>query len=434
MKQIFLLSIIIGVMNFGTLKGQEKSELMFAKSYFNELDSLCAIDNGDMWGINLYGASMFIFPASRVIIANEPDNEGELVLKNGVYIGKLPDNINIANTSFDWNGKSWTMVSWEAISKNDKYSRDKLLIHESFHRNQDNIGIKPAMTENTHLDELQGSILLKLEFIALSHALTSEQNLDRTKHLTNALKIRNYRQAIYPNNNENIFEIHEGMPEYTGFKLCGMDKKLLPKVVAKQLQVSMDKEGLANSFPYLTGPAYGLIIDELSENWLEHVVNGKSLPEISTQLIESDIPTDTAMLKLEVAKIIDQYDANSLVKKETEKFEQQKQLISEYKEKFIEGDLLIITNDNLQFRFNPQEKLTPLEPGVVYKTMRISGKWGIAEIRNGILRSNDWQYFLLPAPVSNKSGKIIETDYDLLLNDGWEVVMIREGKYTIKKN
>jgi len=433
-KKVWLLSILTVMLNFGTLRGQEATEWMLAKSYFNELDSLCALDNGNLWGVNLYGATMFIFTGNRLIIANEPDNDGKLSYQNGLYTGKLPDNVNIANTSLDWSGKYWTMVNWDDISKDDGYSRDKLLVHESWHRNQKKLGINPVTSENNHLDELQGSILLKLEFMALNRALNSKQTDDKIKQLADALTIRAYRQALFPKNNENIFELHEGMAEYTGFRLCGIDKKLLPKVVAKQLERSADKEGLANSFPYLTGPAYGLLFDEFNENWRTDVKEGKTLPDIGCRIINNKIPSDTIALKEAVAKIIAQYGADSLLKKETLKFEHQEQLVVGYKHKFLEGDILIIKNNNLQLGFNPQEKLTPVGNGVVYKTMRLTGEWGIAEVKNGIFRSNDWQFFILSAPISNVTGKISEADYDLFLNDGWQVTKIGDGKYTLKKN
>ncbi|MHC1736817.1 MAG: hypothetical protein AB9882_02265 [Ignavibacteriaceae bacterium] len=432
LKKTILSSIVTGMLFIGLLKAQEISDLNLAKSYFNELDSLCRLDNGNLWEIKLYGATMFVFPENRLIIANESDKDRILVNNGGLYLGKLPENINIANTSIEWNGKNWTMVSWGAISESDKYSRGKLLIHESWHRNQKEIGIVPVMTENTYLDELQGSILLKLEFIVLSRALYSDGD-NKVNHLTNALTIRAYRQLLFSKNNENVFELHEGMAEYTGFKLCGLDNKLLPKVVAKQLELAMDKEGLANSFPYLTGPAYGLLFDELKENWLNDVKKGKSLPEIGSDIIKSNIPSDTILLKENIEKIIVSYGADSLIIRETEKFENQHQLINKYKQKFFGDDILIIKNNNINMSFNPQEKLVPVENGIVYKTMRLTGEWGIAEVKNGIFRSNDWQFFIISAPSKNKTGTINEVDYDLMLNDGWEVVEIKKGKYTLKK-
>jgi hypothetical protein len=433
LKVKILLSIITLILNIAIVNGQTKTDLNLAKSYFMELDSLCNIDNGKLWGINLYGATMFIFPGSRVIVANEQENDSSLIFKNGLFLGRLPDNINIANTSIEWNGKNWTMLSWDAISNQDNYSRAKLLIHESWHRQQKEIGIMPVMTKNTHLDELNGGILLKLEFIILDSALTCTNREEKINHLANALKVRSFRQSLFPDNNENVFELHEGMAEYTGFKLCGIKNELLPKVAEKLLEFGLGKDGLANSFPYLTGPAYGILFDGLKTDWLADVKRGESLPEIGKQIIKHSLPQDSAQLKDTISKLIKQYQAKSMIENETLKFENQKQLITEYNQKFFNGHILIIKNDNIQMGFNPQEKLVPLQNGVVYKTMRLTGEWGIAEIKNGIFRSNDWQYFLLSAPTTGKTGKINEPDYTLVLNNGWEVVEIKDGKYTLNK-
>lgn len=432
LKKAIVLGFATAILSTGLVNGQDTTDLKKTKTWFNELETLCNLDNGQLWGVNLYGPTMFVFPENRIVIANEPDNDGKLVQKDGVYVGILPENMNIANTSTDWNGKKWTMVNWGAISENDKYSRDKLLIHESWHRMESEIGITSTMTQNSYLDQLQGSVLLKLEFMALSRVLTAESD-KKIPYLRDALTIRAYRQSLFPENNENLFELHEGMPEYTGYKLCGIDKSLLPKVVAKQMDLSVDKEGLANSFPYLSGPAYGVLFDELTDDWIPEVKKGETLPEIGSHILSEKLPTDTALLHQKVTEIIQRYDAEPFIKNETRKFEQQKQLVKDYEKKFLNGDVLIIRNNNVQMSFNPQEKLIPVGNGVVYKTMRISGDWGIAGVSNGIFRSDDWQYFTLPAPTSGKTGKINEPDYSLMLNDGWEVVEVKPGKYVLVK-
>jgi len=125
------------------------------------------------------------------------------------------------------------------------------------------------------------------------------------------------------------------------------------------------------------------------------------------------------------------YDYENLVKSETAKFDAQKELIESYTGKFLLGSKLIIRNNNLNFSFNPQEKLTSIENGVVYLTMRLVGDWGILEVTNGIYRSNDWQIFIVSAPGLITPGLIKEDDYELTLNDGWGVVEIGEGKYTL---
>jgi len=414
---------------------QENLEYKLAASYFFELDSLCSVDNGKLWGVQLYGPTMFVISENRLIIANQNDKDKKLSKNDGVYLGSLPESINISNTSFTWNGVDWTMVMWNALPQDDKYSRDKLLIHESWHRVQNEIGIKSVTSLNTHLDELQGAILIKLELIALRHSLLAEDRLGKKKNLENALIVRKYRQLLFPANNENEFERHEGMAEYTGFKLCGINPTLVQNVIAKQLEFAMDKDGFTNSFAYLTGPAYGFLFDELDPDWIKKILQGNDIPTIGSGLFSNEnITSDTTKLKSAITEIIAAYKVESLITTETEKFEQQKKLISKYEQKIFEGDQLIIPNKDVNFSFNPQEKLIPIDyRGVIYKTMRLSGDWGILEVQDGIFRSNDWQVFVVSAPKIMNTAIIKETDYNLTLNKGWTIVKIKDGKFTLKK-
>ena len=403
--------------------------------YFAEMESLCTVDNGQLWGTNLYGPIMFVIPESRIIIANQSDNDGKLSEHEGVFVGKLPENISIANYSFNWNGKRWVMINWNDSTLKDMYSRNKLMIHESWHNKiEDKIGIFSIITSNFHLDNLQGSILLKLELCALREALMANNTHKKRTHLKDALVIRKYRQILFPENNENDFELHEGMPEYTGFKLCGLDEEILPKIIAKLLDVSEEKKGLANSFAYLTGPAYGFIFDNLNVDWIKQILNGKNIIEITEEVVMAEIPSDNTHLKVLVEKIGTNYNYENLIKNETMKFKQQENLRNLYKAKLIEGNQLIIRNNNIKFTFNPQEKLIPIDNGVVYKTMKLIGEWGILNVNNGIYRSNDWQVFIVSAPKVSDSNTINENDYVLTLNKGWVIIEVKEGKYTFVKS
>ncbi len=63
----------------------EKAELIFKKT-----EEICNLDSGKLWGTNLYGPLMFVDRDSRKIFANQPDNEGLLKLKDGIYTGLYP--------------------------------------------------------------------------------------------------------------------------------------------------------------------------------------------------------------------------------------------------------------------------------------------------------------------------------------------------------
>lgn len=430
-----LLTFVTLIATVNSARAQSAKEIEQSKIYFNQLDSICKHDNGKIWGVSLCGPTMLVIPNSRIIIANQKDNSNTLKEKDGAFIGKLPENINISNTSFSWNGSNWTMVSWDAIPENDQYSRNKLLVHESWHRVQNEIGIPSVISSNAHLDNLQGSILLKLEYIILKHAYVATEKSDKITSLNDALTVRQYRQLIFRDNNENKFERHEGMAEYTGFKLCGLSNEILRKVMVKQLNATTNKEGFTNSFAYISGPAYGFLFDDLTNDWLPKIKAGKSLPDIGISITKNQLPVDTAILSASVKKIIDKYNAEQLVKSETEKFELQNKVIEVYRSKFLKGNQLIIPNNNVNFSYNPQEPLVPIDDiGVVYRTMRLVGDWGILEITNGILRTNDWKAFIVEAPKLNKTGKIVESSYKIDLKSGWSIVKIKEGKFTLQNN
>src|SRR5450759_3338373 len=72
----------------------EKTDTYFtpekASQYFKSIEDICNRDNGKLWGKNLYGPIMFVERTSRRIVANQPDNEGLLKGKDGVYTGIYP--------------------------------------------------------------------------------------------------------------------------------------------------------------------------------------------------------------------------------------------------------------------------------------------------------------------------------------------------------
>lgn len=428
-----LFTIILMILYNRSLNAQQESEVVLAKSYFKEVDSMCNIDNGKLWGLNLYGPIMLVFPETRTIIANQEDNKKRLIEKNGLFIGKLPDHITIANTSFDWDGQKWTMVMWNAISS-DRYSRNQLLIHECWHRVENEIGIIPIMSTNNHLDELQGSVLIKLELRALNKALTSNDQVEKEAAIKDALIFRDYRQCLFASNNENEFERHEGMAEYTGYKLCGLSDKYLSIILSKWLEVGENNDGFVNSFAYLTGPAYGFLLDSINPTWLKQIIAGQNIPGIVKNSLKIQLPKDSINLKFLVEASGNKYHASELFKEETLKFQQQEELKNNYKKKLIENNQLIIQNNNISFSYNPQEKLIAVDNmGVVYKTMTLKGEWGTLEVKNGILRSWDWKFFIVSAPKTFDKNPVIEDDYTLTLNQGWSVIKGKDKKYIIKK-
>lgn len=149
---------------------------------FRELEVTLKNEKGKTWNHSLEGPLIIVNRETRTIIANESDNSGELVKRENLFVGKLPENINIANTAFDWNGKRWTMVALPLPET--KEERLNLLIHESFHRIQPEIGFDSLYEiQSKHLDAKKGRIYLILELEALKKALGSNEPENRYKRL-----------------------------------------------------------------------------------------------------------------------------------------------------------------------------------------------------------------------------------------------------------
>ncbi len=106
-KAIFFIStVLFSQITFGqkTLTLQDS-----IANYFNEI-KVATKKNQQLWNKNLYGALLFVNPASRQLYSNTSDSVEILKADNKIYSGVLPNNVNIANTSLHWSGKDWAMI------------------------------------------------------------------------------------------------------------------------------------------------------------------------------------------------------------------------------------------------------------------------------------------------------------------------------------
>lgn len=99
---------------------------------FAQARTLCERDGGKLWGVSLCGPIMLVDPQSRRLVANQADAEGRLQARDGVFIGAVPADQNISNTSFEWSGTRWTQMMWPLPEQVDE--RGTMIAHELFHR------------------------------------------------------------------------------------------------------------------------------------------------------------------------------------------------------------------------------------------------------------------------------------------------------------
>jgi hypothetical protein len=230
---------------------------------------------------------LFVDPATRATVANEPDANGVLHRDGDVYVGTLPKDLGIANTAMEWEGKRWTMVMWPLPANSQP--RERLLAHELFHRIQPELGIPYSNPENGQLDSLEGRLWLQLEWRALAVAL-AERGEAQTQAIQDALAFAAHRHELFSGSGsaeaERSLMMNEGLAEYTGIAASAPDAASGRWRIITRL-TSPEADTFVRSFAYASEPAYGLLLDERLPGWRSRI---KATPD-PTVLLAGTVPT-----------------------------------------------------------------------------------------------------------------------------------------------
>jgi len=400
-----------------------------AADYLREAEVVCRADDGALWGVSLCGPVLLVDPATRAVFANQPDRENQLHAEAGVFTGKLPENINIANTAADWAGVKWTMIMLPLPEERDR--RAALFAHEMWHRIQDRLALSASAATNNHLDTRDGRFWLQLEWRALAGAL-SFSGAEQQNAITDAGLFRARRRKIFPNapEEESAMELSEGLAEYTGVKLSG-SRDLPGFVIEEELKSAPAKPTFVRSFAYATGPAYGLLLDQsLGDRWRTKLRPGDDLATLLLDARRITLPADLESAAQERAR---NYGSAELALAEDARERKRLDLEQSYRARFVEGSVLTIPLQKMNMQFNPGN-LVPLgDRGTVYPTIRIVDVWGVLDVtENGALLSSDFTRVSVPAPQPGRKRATEGDGWKLELTAGWSVTPDqRSGDYVV---
>ncbi len=358
-------------------------------------------NNCEKVGNEIWGTSL----CSKVIIINKETGE---VFKSHPNSSPIPP--MRANTSFDWNGENWLMIL--APLPSDETKQKALIFHEAWHTKQQKLGFTSDVGAlPSHFDEIMGRYYLFLEWRALEKALESK-NSARKIALGNALWARNMRFEIFKNARmtETSLMLHEGLAEYTGIK---SQKNSGKKILIENLKNAESRKGLARSFAYISGPTYGLLLDDYDKEWAKNLKPGVDFIQ---QLPIAPIPI-----------MNNKYSSDDLLKQIKTEFDKNKEIKDKIINSLLPQNALELPLINMSMDFDPNQVIVDEKLGTIYQKITIRDSWGSIEVNNSaLLISQDFSKIYVPWPIDDK--------IKLNLIDGYEISKIENRNFVRKKS
>jgi hypothetical protein len=432
---IFL--VVVSLLTFvaGASAQSASIDTKLAARYFQQLKQTSERDGGKTWGVALYGPLLFVDPRSGNVVANQADLEHKLVPQERVFVGTLPREINPANTAFDWAGVHWTMVLWPVSEF--RQPRERLLLHECFHRLQEKLGLPARDAVNSHLDTLNGRIWIQMEWRALERALRVTGPARRAA-IADALLFRSYRRSLFPDsaNNENALELNEGLAEYTGVRLSSAD---VPETAVRAnliLRQARNNPTFARSFAYISGPAYGALLDLSGRPWRVSLKPNTDFGVLLQQRYGISVRASETAARAAASR----YEGEEIIISETQQDQKRKQQIADARKKFFDSPVLILSlSDDVRYSYDPNNVIGIDASNTVYPTMRMVDAWGVLTVTNGawLERAATGQLIRarVPAPTNLSARPLQGEGWSLELANGWDVSPgERAGELILRKN
>ena len=438
LRPIFLAASAL-VPLFGRI-GAQQIDTARALSALRDARTACETDAGALWHRSLCGPIALVDRQTRLVIANDTVAGKHFLRLGDAYVTTLPENQYVANTSFPWGGRTWTMVALPLPK--DRYARADLVMHEVFHREQEALGLRQSDALNNQLDMRAGRTWLRLEYRALARAL--ESLADRkaaAHHAESSLLFRAQRRSLYPGSDslEATLEIQEGLPEYTGQRLAMQLTGEGPARVAKYVRDYETTPTFVRAFAYGTGPALGVLLDEFAPGWRDAIRTNRDMGALLAQAIHFQRPRNLASTARTRAQ---EYGWKEVDRTEASRDSARAPAMNAYRARLADGPTITLrqSKDSLAWSYDPTE----LIGFDLYSTISPSGNftapWGKLTVEHGgVLVQNDFSRIRIGAPTTPLTAGAREIRGDgwtLVLNPGWSLRAdsSRPGSFVAEKD
>ena len=381
-----------------------------AQAFFKEAQALCERDGGRLWGVSVCAPMVIADRRTQTLATSQPAPEGD-----------RPRVLGIVNAPVQWGGATWSAYIWDDVAGKTPRSRRELFLHELFHGVQPKLGLMAPARATEHLDAWDGRYWLRLEWRALARALR-ESGEQRTLAVRDALAFRQARRAIYPASveDERGQEITEGLAAYTGTVLAAESPAdaivgavgLLDGAETTALEASF-----VRAFAYVSGPAYGLLLDASSPGWQRRVRGTDDLGTlVMGALAVQPAPDATASAT--------RYGGVEIRASEEKREQERQERLAELRRRFVDGPVLVIPGGGSGMSDSRGAVVIPGIGTVYFGPYRASGAWGTLEAEKGVLVASDGRSRRAAAPVRRDDGTVAGDGWTFKAAAGW---VVRDG-------
>ena len=341
-----------------------------AKRYFEEAAKLCERDAGRLWGVSLCGPLVIVDQATGTRATSQPEPEGP-----------PPRFPGLADGPVSWGGLRWFSMPLYMLPAKDADLRQQLLLHGLFHRIQPELGFMTEDGYNEHLDTLEGRVWMQLEWRALRRAIESSGS-DRAAAIAEALAFRRERRRLFPGaaDNERRDEIREGLASYTGIAGWANSPAAARRAAAAALAGDKSQLSFVGNFEGASGPAYGVLLDDLLPGWRRQVRGTSDLGELLASAINRPATTDVAVAAA-------RYDAATLRTAEEARDRVQQVRVAELRRRFVEGPVLTMPAAGSGTSNTTGSVGIEGVGTVLFGNFTLSAQWGRLTADGGVLRA-----------------------------------------------
>ena len=398
-------------------KGQVQPQV--AQRYFEEARKLCERDAGRLWSVSLCGPLVIFDPRTGTRATSQPEPAGPAPRFPGVVDGPV-----------SWGGQRWFALPLYMLPETDADLRQQLLLHGLFHRIQPELGFLTEDGLNEHLDTLEGRVWIQLEWRALRRALESSGS-NRAEAIADALAFRRERRRLFPGaaDNERRDEIREGLASYTGIAAWASSPADARRAAAAALAgVAGSKSPpppLVGNFEAASGPAYGVLLDDLAPGWRRQV---RSTSDLGDLLGSATNRPPTTNLAAAAAR----YDGAALRTAEEARDRVQQVRVAELRRRFIDGPVLTMPAGGSGTSDTTGSVGMPGVGTVFFRNFTLSAQWGRLNANDGVLRSADGTTLSVPVTGPLEGTNLKGDGWSATLHSGWVVRPgARAGSFTI---